>query len=78
MEVGMLPVGDPGKDDIIQIPNDFFQRFGMLWSQIRDLMVDLSVTNSKLLDRAAQKGLIHKNAAARGKRRLGKLVTTKE
>ena len=32
----------------------------------------------KLLDRAARKGLIHKNAAARSKRRLGKLVATKE
>jgi len=31
----------------------------------------------RLLDRAARKGLIHKNAAARGKRRLGKLVATK-
>ncbi len=31
----------------------------------------------QLLDRAARKGLIHKNAAARGKRRLGKLVATK-
>jgi len=31
----------------------------------------------RLLDRAARKGLIHKNTAARGKRRLGKLVATK-
>lgn len=29
----------------------------------------------RLLDRAARKGLIHKNAAARSKRRLGKKVT---
>jgi len=28
----------------------------------------------QLLDRAARKGLIHKNAAARGKRRLRKVV----
>ncbi len=32
---------------------------------------------AQLLDRAARKGLIHKNAAARGKRRLGKLVASK-
>ena len=31
----------------------------------------------RLLDRAARKGLIHKNAAARGKRRLGKVVASK-
>jgi len=31
----------------------------------------------KLLDRAGQKSIIHKNAAARQKSRLAKLVTTK-
>lgn len=31
----------------------------------------------RLLDRAARKGLIHKNAAARGKQRLGKVVASK-
>ena len=31
----------------------------------------------RLLDRAARKGLIHKNAAARSKRRLRKVVTLK-
>jgi small subunit ribosomal protein S20 len=29
----------------------------------------------QLLDRAARKGLIHKNAAARGKQRLKRVVT---
>lgn len=32
----------------------------------------------RLLDRAARKGLIHKNAAARSKRRLGNLVSSKK
>ncbi|UCG87420.1 MAG: 30S ribosomal protein S20 [Gemmatimonadota bacterium] len=32
-------------------------------------------TAEQLLDRAARKGLIHKNAAARGKRRLRRFVT---
>ena len=31
----------------------------------------------RLLDRAARKGLIHKNAAARSKRRLGKVTASK-
>ena len=31
----------------------------------------------RLLDRAARKGLIHKNAAARNKRRLGKVAASK-
>ena len=31
----------------------------------------------RLLDRAARKGLIHKNAAARSKRRLGKVAASK-
>jgi small subunit ribosomal protein S20 len=32
----------------------------------------------KLLDRAAQKNIVHKNAAARQKSRLAKLVATKK
>ncbi|UCD24084.1 MAG: 30S ribosomal protein S20 [Gemmatimonadota bacterium] len=34
-------------------------------------------TAERLLDRAASKGLIHRNAAARSKRRLRRFVTSK-
>jgi len=33
-------------------------------------------TAERLLDRAAHKGLLHKNAAARSKRRLRRIITT--
>ncbi len=34
-------------------------------------------TAEQLLDRAARKGLLHKNAAARGKRRLRRIISVK-
>jgi len=39
---------------------------------------DAYKTVERLLDRAARKGLIHKNSAARHKSRLWKVVTTKK
>ena len=48
-----------------------------------DLIVEssgrtIAVLEVKLLDRASQKSIIHKNAAARQKSRLAKLVATKK